>query len=115
MPLLSRSRDSAWRQYLLRDGGQEQWLHVPPSTREPMALLQRSSESPGDGQQVTAGGQTFTLVASVIFFRKRNDLPGGLPRLIVYSTGIDCTVVNGQVAYEKGEVTDARAGQVLRS
>ena len=56
--------DSAWRQYLLRDGGQEQWLHVPPSTQEPMALLQRSSESPGDGQQVTVGGRTFTLAAS---------------------------------------------------
>src|SRR5205807_2129346 len=48
----------------VRSGGQEQGLHVPPSTREPRALLQRSSESPGDGQQVTVGGRTFTRAAS---------------------------------------------------
>jgi N-acyl-D-amino-acid deacylase len=31
------------------------------------------------------------------------------------SRGIDLTVVNGQVAWENGRVTDARAGKVLRA
>jgi hypothetical protein len=59
--------DQAWRQYLLRDGQAEHYLHVPPSTQEPMALLERSDEWPGEGtggQQATVGGASYSLVAS---------------------------------------------------
>lgn len=55
---------TAWRQYLLRDQDDDNWLHVPPSTAEPMALLTVTSEVPGDGQQVTVGGKSYTLAAS---------------------------------------------------
>lgn len=58
------SGDTAWRQYLLRDGDGERWLHVPPSTAEPMALLTKADEIPGDGASVTVGGQAFTQTAS---------------------------------------------------
>jgi hypothetical protein len=58
------SDDTAWRQYLLRDGEQESWLHVPPSTAEPMALVAATSETPGDGPQATVGGKTYTQAAA---------------------------------------------------
>lgn len=55
---------SAWRQYLLRDNGAEHWLHVPPSTAEPMALLSVATETPAVGDQITVDGTQFTAVAS---------------------------------------------------
>lgn len=58
------SGDDAWRQYLLRDGDEERWLHVPPSTAEPMALLAATGETPGDGESVTVGGQNYTQAVS---------------------------------------------------
>jgi N-acyl-D-amino-acid deacylase len=44
----------------------------------------------------------------------RTDLPGGGRRLVAMANGICYTVVNGQVLYEHGKPTEARAGQVLR-
>jgi N-acyl-D-amino-acid deacylase len=54
-------------------------------------------------------------VGTVKKLEKLADLPGGVQRLIVRSTGIDFTIVNGAVAYEGGRVTAARAGQVVRT
>ena len=45
----------------------------------------------------------------------RNDLPGGGRRLVVPSTGIEYTIVNGTPLFEHGKDTGARPGQVLRS
>jgi len=45
---------------------------------------------------------------------KRYDLPNNGKRLVMPSQGVEMTIVNGQVAYEKGAVTEARAGQLLR-
>src|SRR5216684_2726920 len=44
-----------------------------------------------------------------------HDLPGGAKRMVVRSRGIEMTLVNGEVTWEKGELTGASAGQVLRS
>ena len=43
------------------------------------------------------------------------DLPGGAKRMVMRSRGIEMTLVNGVVAWEKGNFTGATAGQVLRS
>src|SRR5262249_9065720 len=43
------------------------------------------------------------------------DLPGGAKRLVKRSSGIEYTIVNGAVTWEKGELTGAKAGKVLRS
>jgi len=43
------------------------------------------------------------------------DLPGGGPRLLTRADGIESVIVNGQVAVQQGELTGARAGQVLRA
>jgi N-acyl-D-amino-acid deacylase len=43
------------------------------------------------------------------------DLPGGAKRMVMRSHGVECTVVNGAVTWEKGALTDAAAGAVLRS
>lgn len=56
--------DTAWRQYLLRGEAGEKWLHVPPTTAQPMALLDRSAETPGEGPQVTVGGAAYTQTAA---------------------------------------------------
>jgi N-acyl-D-aspartate/D-glutamate deacylase len=45
----------------------------------------------------------------------RNDLPGGGRRLVMPSRGIEYTVVNGEVLYEHGKLSDAMPGRVLRS
>jgi N-acyl-D-aspartate/D-glutamate deacylase len=46
---------------------------------------------------------------------RRFDLPGGAKRMVMPSRGIECTVVNGVVAYEKGQPTGSVSGQVMRS
>ncbi len=44
-----------------------------------------------------------------------HDLPGGLMRLRQLATGVDFTIVNGQVLIEDGEHTGAHPGRVVRS
>src|SRR5687767_11967472 len=43
------------------------------------------------------------------------DLPGGAKRMVMRSRGIEYTLVNGVVTWEKGKLTGAAAGEVLRS
>jgi len=43
------------------------------------------------------------------------DLPGGAKRMVMRSKGIEMTLVNGAVTWEKGALTGAAAGKVLRS
>jgi len=43
------------------------------------------------------------------------DLPGGAKRMVRRSQGIEYTIVNGAVTWERGALTGAAAGQVLRS
>jgi N-acyl-D-aspartate/D-glutamate deacylase len=43
------------------------------------------------------------------------DLPGGAKRLVKRSRGIEMTLVNGEPTWEKGALTGAAAGRVLRS
>jgi N-acyl-D-aspartate/D-glutamate deacylase len=42
------------------------------------------------------------------------DLPGGARRLVQKAEGIKATIVGGAVAFQDGEATDARAGQVIK-
>jgi N-acyl-D-aspartate/D-glutamate deacylase len=44
-----------------------------------------------------------------------HDLPGGGKRMVKRSRGIEMTLVNGVVTWEKGALTGAAAGRVLRS
>jgi N-acyl-D-amino-acid deacylase len=46
---------------------------------------------------------------------RRYDLPGGAKRMVMRSKGIEYTVVNGALTWEKGALTGASAGEVLRS
>ena len=46
---------------------------------------------------------------------RRYDLPGGAKRMVMRSRGIEYTIVNGAVTWERGALTDAAAGTVLRS
>ena len=55
---------TAWRQYLLRDNAAESWLHVPPTTAEPMALLHVAGEVATTGDIVTLDGVQYTAAAS---------------------------------------------------
>jgi len=43
------------------------------------------------------------------------DLPGGAKRMVMRSRGIEYTLVNGEVTWEKGELTGAASGKVLKS
>jgi N-acyl-D-amino-acid deacylase len=54
-------------------------------------------------------------VASVGRPERRYDLPGGAKRMVMRSRGIEMTLVNGEVTWEKGALTGAAAGRVLRS
>ena len=54
-------------------------------------------------------------VGSVGRPERRYDLPGGAKRMVMRSQGIEYTVVNGEVTWEKGALTGAAAGAVLRS
>jgi len=46
---------------------------------------------------------------------RRYDLPGGAKRMVMRSQGIEYTIVNGVVTWERGALTGAAAGEVLRS
>jgi N-acyl-D-aspartate/D-glutamate deacylase len=54
-------------------------------------------------------------VGSVGRPERRYDLPGGAKRMVMRSQGIEYTVVNGAVTWERGALTGAAAGRVLRS
>jgi N-acyl-D-aspartate/D-glutamate deacylase len=54
-------------------------------------------------------------VGSVGRPERRYDLPGGAKRMVMRSQGIHMTLVNGEVTWESGALTGARAGRVLRS
>lgn len=66
------------------------------------------------------------LAADVVLFSEKDvasggrperlyDLPGGGKRMVMRSKGIEMTLVNGEVTWEKGALTGAAAGQVLKS
>jgi N-acyl-D-aspartate/D-glutamate deacylase len=44
-----------------------------------------------------------------------HDLPGGGKRMVKRSRGVEYTLVNGEVLWERGNLTGAAAGKVLRS
>jgi len=46
---------------------------------------------------------------------RRYDLPGGAKRMVIRSRGIEYTIVNGAITWERGALTGAAAGEVLRS
>jgi N-acyl-D-aspartate/D-glutamate deacylase len=46
---------------------------------------------------------------------RQYDLPGGAKRMVMRSHGIEYTIVNGAVTWERGALTGAAAGAVLRS
>jgi N-acyl-D-aspartate/D-glutamate deacylase len=46
---------------------------------------------------------------------RRYDLPGGAKRMVMPSRGVRYTIVNGACVFADGNLTEARAGQVLRS
>jgi N-acyl-D-aspartate/D-glutamate deacylase len=54
-------------------------------------------------------------VASVGRPERRYDLPGGAKRMVMRSRGIEYTLVNGVPAWERGALTGALFGAVLRS
>ena len=43
-----------------------------------------------------------------------NDFPGGAPRYIQRAKGFKATIVNGEISLLDDELTDKRAGKVLR-
>ena len=84
-------------------------------TSEPAALFgiqQRGRLAPG----LAADFAIFDLarVGSKKRGEMRNDLPGGGRRLVMPAQGVEYTIVNGQVLFDRGRDTGARAGQVLR-
>jgi len=54
-------------------------------------------------------------VSSVGRLERLYDLPGGAKRMVLRSKGIEYTIVNGAVTWERGKLTGAAAGVVLRS
>ena len=54
-------------------------------------------------------------VNSTLRAKATYDLPGGARQMMIEPQGIDFTIINGQVLFEQGKDTKARAGQILRS
>ena len=54
-------------------------------------------------------------VGSAARMERLYDLPGGAKRMVMRSQGIEYTVVNGALTWERGALTGAAAGTVLRS
>jgi N-acyl-D-amino-acid deacylase len=116
---------------MLCDSGYPTYL-LGTWVRERQALsieegVRRLSSDPADVFGIKDRGRLKTgLAADVAVFdpktigstnrgERRFDLPGGAKRMVMPSKGVEYTVVNGQVTWEQGKLTEAKAGQVLRS
>ena len=44
----------------------------------------------------------------------QHDLPGGARRLVQKAEGIEATIVNGEIAFQRGEATGRHGGQLLK-
>jgi N-acyl-D-amino-acid deacylase len=116
---------------MLCDSGYPTYL-LGTWVREHQALsleegVRRLTSDPADFFGIRDRGRLSTgLAADITIFdphtvgssnrgERRYDLPGGAKRMVMPSRGILHTIVNGECVYEDGAVTEARAGQVLRS
>ena len=89
--------------------------------------VQRMTSDPADFFGIGDRGRLATgLAADLAIFdpatvgsvgrpERRYDLPGGAKRMVMRSQGIEYSIVNGAVTWEKGALTGAAAGVVLRS
>jgi N-acyl-D-aspartate/D-glutamate deacylase len=89
--------------------------------------VQRMTSDPADFFGITDRGRLLVgLAADLAIFdpatvgsvgrpERRYDLPGGAKRMVMRSQGIEYSIVNGVVTWEKGALTGAAAGMVLRS
>ena len=89
--------------------------------------VQRMTSDPADFFGIKDRGRLMPgLAADIAIFdpqtvgsmgrpERRYDLPGGAKRMVMRSQGIEYTLVNGAVTWEKGALTGAAAGVVLRS
>src|SRR5918999_1699060 len=89
--------------------------------------VRRMSSDPADFFGIRDRGRLKRgLAADIVLFdpasvgsagrpERRYDLPGGAKRMVMRSKGVECTMVNGELTWWKGELTGASAGTVLRS
>jgi len=89
--------------------------------------VRRMTSDPADFFGITDRGRIAPgLAADLVLFdsatvgmaaraERLHDLPGGGKRMVKRSSGIEMTLVNGAVTWEKGALTGATAGLVLRS
>ena len=113
--------DAGYATYLLgtwvRDRQAISLAHaVKRITSEPadfFGITKRGRIAPG----MAADFAVFDLatVGSDVTGTMRRDLPGGGRRLVMTARGVEYTIVNGQVLFEHGVDSGARAGQVLHS
>jgi N-acyl-D-aspartate/D-glutamate deacylase len=89
--------------------------------------VRRMTSDPADFFGITDRGRLRPgLAADVTIFdpatvgsagrpERRFDLPGGAKRMVMRSKGVELTIVNGAVTWERGALTGAAAGRVLRA
>ncbi|MGH8691809.1 MAG: N-acyl-D-amino-acid deacylase family protein [Burkholderiales bacterium] len=89
--------------------------------------VRRMTSDPADFYGIKDRGRIASgMAADIVIFdpatvgmgaraERLHDLPGGAKRMVKRSRGIEYTLVNGEVTWEKGALTGAAAGRVLRS
>jgi len=89
--------------------------------------VRRMTSDPADFFGIKDRGRIATgLAADLVIFdpatvgsggrpERLYDLPGGAKRMVMRSRGIEYTLVNGEVTWERGQLSGAAAGRVLRS
>lgn len=76
-------------------------------------ITDRGRLAPGQAADVTIFDPA--TIGSKNRGERRYDLPGGGKRMVMPSKGVEHTFVNGELTYTDGGLTDANAGQLLRS
>jgi N-acyl-D-aspartate/D-glutamate deacylase len=85
-------------------------------TSEPAAFLgirDRGRLAPGLAADITVFD--YNTIDSAERQEMRRDLPGGAIRFVMGASGVEYTLVNGEVAYEHGQPTGKLSGRLLRS
>ena len=89
--------------------------------------VRRMTSDPADFFGIRDRGRLVPgLAADIVLFSEKDigsggrperlyDLPGGAKRMVMRSRGVEMTLVNGEVTWDKGKLTGARNGKVLRS
>ncbi|MEM6999920.1 MAG: amidohydrolase family protein [Pseudomonadota bacterium] len=117
---VSMVMDAGWSSFFISHWYRDKGVYTLEETIHMLTAKQNRVLQLGNRGALRVGWKADINVLDIDRIEERqplrvNDFPGGAPRLIQRAVGYRHTLVNGAVVLENDELTEARAGQVLRN